>query len=242
MYWLTNQQKTEIKALAAKDAERESCGFVLHDDNVILAPNTADDPVNEFAISPKFYAQYDEQIKGVWHSHLDLAGFSPLDQKVLAADILPWAVYCLRDDSWHECNPTETAPFQGRPFVYGVYDCYALVSDVLADLGVEMPPWKRCHWGEWNTPGFSSFDDQWAYHGKPVTDGHYQRGDILLLNLGTYQGHTDHVGIFVDRKRFLHHSSDSVSRLQNFGGYWSRRLNWVIRPHKLWSSSKQFSC
>ena len=236
MHWLTSEQKLQIRQLAASTHTEETCGFVLSDGAVIQAPNIADDRINEFAISPLFYAEHDEHVKGVWHSHLELAGFSPLDQQVMSTDVLPWAVYCLRDDSWHECDPTQPAPLEGRPFVFGHYDCYSLITDALAELGVVLPPWKRGSWGEWNTPGFRPFDVEWSKYGKLVTDGRYQEGDILLLNLGDHAGHTDHVGLMVGAKRFLHHPSGGVSRLQTFGSYWERRLNCVVRPFSLWKS------
>ncbi len=236
MNWLTNQQRTDIRDLAVDRLDEETCGFVLTDGSVVRVANEASDKRNEFVIGAASYAKYDEDIAGVWHSHLELAGFSQLDQQVLSADVLPWAVYCLSDDSFYECDPTTVAPFEGRPFVFGVYDCYSLITDYLRDKKVELPSWPRGAWGEWNTPAFSPFDDEWKNFGKPVKAGPYQAGDMLLLNLGDYPSHTDHVGVFINANQFLHHPSQGVSRLQTFGGYWKRRLNWVIRPHSLWNS------
>ena len=235
MNWLTTAQKTAIRDFAVKCAEAETCGFVLKDGSVVQIANEAGDKRNAFVIGATTYAQYDEDILGVWHSHLDLAGFSQLDQQVMSSDVLPWAVYCLGDDSFHECDPTTVAPFEGRPFVFGVYDCYSLITDYLKGEGVTLPEWPRGSWGEWNTPNFSPFDDEWKNFGKLVTCGAYQAGDMLLLNLGDYPNHTDHVGVFVNSKQFLHHPAQGVSRLQTFGGYWKRRLNWVVRPHSLWN-------
>ena len=236
MNWLTSIQKTKIREMAAALHTEETCGFVLNDGQVLEVPNIADDPVNEFAISSQVFADYEEQIKGVWHSHLHLAGFSPLDQQVISADSLPWAVYCLRNDSWHQCDPRTIAPFEGRPFVFGYYDCYSLITDKLAELGVVLPPWKRGRWGEWNTPEFRPFDQEWKNYGKPVMNRCYQAGDILLMTLGDYPGHSDHVGVMIDRKHFLHHPSGGVSRTATLGSYYQRRLNWVVRPFALCKS------
>lgn len=236
MNWLTPGQQQQIKKLACAKHDQETCGFVLTTGAVIEVPNTAADPVNEFAIAPTVYAKHDSQIKGIWHSHLDLAGFSPLDQQVMGQDTLPWAVYCLADSSWHQCDPTTVAPFEGRPFAFGHYDCYSLISDYLRDLGVNLPQWNRGSWGEWNTPLFTPFDDNAKKVGQSIKVGKQQRGDILLLNLGDYPQHTDHVGVFTSSRQFLHHPSGGVSRLQTFGGYWERRLNWIIRPHELCKS------
>ena len=234
MNWLTVEQKTAIRNFAVACVEEETCGFVLKDGSAIRVKNSAVDKANQFAIDAATYAKYDEDILGVWHSHLDLAGFSQLDQQVLSSDELPWAVYCLGDDSFHECDPTTVAPFEGRPFVFGIYDCYSLITDYLKGLGVALPPWPRGNWGEWNTPSFSPFDDEWRNFGKLVTRTPYQAGDMVLFNLGDYPNHTDHVGVFINSKQFLHHPSQGVSRLQTFGGYWKRRVNWIVRPHSLW--------
>ncbi len=238
MHWLSDYQRSRIQKLSLQKPEEESCGFVLADGTVIEVDNQATDRANEFSIDPVCYASWDATIgiNGIWHSHLTLAGFSPLDQQVMAADILPWAVYCMADDSWHECDPQTVAPLEGRPFCFGHYDCYSLIRDYLKGLCVTLPEWERGRWGEWNTPNFQPFDLEWENHGKPVTDKRYQKGDILLFNLGDHPGHTDHVGVFIDPQHFLHHPAQRQSRIQTYGSYWANRLNWVIRPFALCSS------
>tara|TARA_R110002020_G_scaffold169692_3_gene359029 strand:- start:1123 stop:1833 length:711 start_codon:yes stop_codon:yes gene_type:complete len=233
MEWLSASAKESIRGFACKKPEEEACGFVLKDGTVVSVRNSSLDPVNNFAIELSDYAFYEENIFGIWHSHLELAGFSALDQQVLSLDVLPWAVYCLADNSWHQCDPSVVAPFEGRPFVFGVYDCYSLVSDYLKAKNVCLPDWPRGSWGEWNTPLFTPFDDQWEHYGKPVKLGQQQAGDMMLMNLGDFSLHTDHLGVFVSKKQFLHHPSEGKSRLQTFGGYWERRLNWIIRPYSL---------
>jgi len=237
MNWLTPDQKRQIKKKAAAAPMRETCGFVLQNGQVVEVPNRAKDPTTEFEISAQDYVYWDETgIKGVWHSHLELDAFSPLDQQVLSADSLPWAVYCLKTDGFVQADPEGVAPLIGRPFCFGLYDCYSLVTDKLAELGVQLPSWPRGAYGEWNTPLFDPFDLEWAKVGKPVTNGDYQAGDILLMNLGDHKGHTDHVGVFVDHRRFMHHPAEKLSRLQTFGKHWEQYLNLVVRPHQLWTS------
>lgn len=234
MEWLSAEQGAAIRRLASAHPERETCGFVLVDGAVVEVANVARDPVNQFEISPADYAACDTLgIAGCWHSHLHLPAFSPVDQQVLLADPMPWAIYCLATAEFVECNPNATAPLLGRPFVYGVYDCYSLVSDMLRDLAVVLPPWPRGCYGEWNQPGFLPFDQQAAAIGRPVPPGQQQRGDILLLNLGDHAGHTDHVGVFLDHQRFLHHPAERRSRVDRFGAWWERRLRLIVRPQEL---------
>lgn len=236
MNWLTTRQQEAIRQLAAATPEREACGFVLANGSVVAVPNRAPDPTHQFEISPADYVSHEAHgICGVWHSHRELEGFSPLDQQVIAADPMPWAIYCLASGQFVECDPGAPAPLVGRPFVYGIYDCYSLVSDMLLELGASMPPWPRGRYGEWNQPGFLPFDQAAAQVGIPVPPGEQRRGDIVLLNLGDYSGHTDHIGVFMDHSRFLHHPAERLSRVDRFGSWWVRRLRLVVRPHALCS-------
>lgn len=236
MNWLTLDQQRQIRTLSAQNPTEECCGFVLETGEVISVDNKAADRSNAFEVDPLDFARWEESIKGVWHSHLTLAGFSPLDQQVIAADDLPWAVYCLRDDSFHQCNPKSIAPLVGRPFCYGLYDCYSLITDKMAEMGVQLPPWPRGRFGEWNEPQFLPFDQMALVVGKAVPAGQYQEGDLMAFNLGDHPNHTDHVGVFVSPTHFLHHPVGKLSRIDRFGGWWSRRLRLVVRPHALWAS------
>jgi len=236
MNWLTLTQQRKIRGYAAQNPGEELCGFVMEGGSVVQCVNVAADTTNQFEICPFEYCKWEAKgIKGVWHTHLELDAFSPLDQQVMATDTLPWAVYCLRTDKFHQCDPTSTAPFVGRPFCYGIYDCYSLITDKLEELGVQLPAWPRGRYGEWNTPDFNPFDLQAAGVGKEVTNGVYSEGDILLMNLGDHPGHTDHVGVFVSDRTFLHHPSERPSRIDVYGSWWKRKTRLVLRPAPLWN-------
>jgi proteasome lid subunit RPN8/RPN11 len=237
MNWLTISQQNAIRRLACSTPEVETCGFVLTSGDVAQVPNAAADPRNFFSIAPEDYAAYDDLgIAGVWHSHITEPDFSPADQTVMRTDSLPWAVFCLATDTFSQANPGVVAPFIGRPFVYGLYDCYSLVSDFLSDLGVTMPTWQRGPWGEWDTPEFVPFDNEAHNQGVEVTDDNYRTGDIICFNLGQYPNHIDHIGVFNSTTTFLHHLAQKKSRLDRFSPYWKEHVKCIIRPHQLWNA------
>ncbi len=228
MNWLSEDQKRQIKQLAAQTPEQEACGFVLPDGSVVAVKNSSPNPAEQFRIEANIVAQHADAV-GCWHSHLVLDGFSVLDQIGIAADgAMPWAVYTLATDRFCECDPLAQAPYVGRPYVWGVWDCYSLVADWLArEQQIVLPEWERGQWGEWNTPGFRPFDEEWPKFCKRVSDP--MPGDILLFNVGDHAGHTDHVGVMVGTRDFLHHPANKQSRQSRLGGHWLRRLNCAVR-------------
>lgn len=237
MNWLTIDQQNAIRRLACATPEAETCGFVLVSGDVIQVPNAAKDPKNFFSIAPEDYSAYEELgIAGVWHSHLSEPDFSPTDQNVLRADTLPWAVFCLATDTFCQVDPEGVAPLLGRPFVYGIYDCYSLVCDYLSELGVVMPAWIRGPWGEWDTADFVSFDMEAYNQGVEVTNESYKAGDLIFFNLGQFKNHIDHIAVFNSSTTFIHHLAQKKSRVDRFSSYWKEHVKCIIRPHQLWSA------
>ena len=118
----------------------------------------------------------------------------------------------MSSDTWHECDPTTTAPFEGRDFVYGVYYCYSLISDYLLDFGVELPEWDRGEWGEWNTAKFTPSTTTPSGWDVPSESASSKPATFCSLNLGDHPMHTDHVGVFTNPQHFLHHPAGGKSR------------------------------
>lgn len=241
MNWLTVEQKQQIKQLAADNPHEESCGFVLENGDVIAVKNIHTEKEFNFKIDGNDYLKWDKEgIKGIWHSHTIDSDFSPTDQMVMRCDTLPWAVYCISKNTFTEADLSKPAPLLGRPFIYGVWDCYSLTTDFVKEAGVILPPWKRGPYGEWEQPGFFEFDNNWdKYNTIDVTKKKYQKYDIVLMNLGSIKGHTDHIGVFMDEGRtLLHHPYNGLSRKNRWSQWLATRTNLVVRPRKLCSSNQ----
>jgi len=235
MNWLTEQQKEQIRKLAGTNPEEETCGFVMPDGSVIQVPNTAKNPKEEFRIEASTVAEYAEAV-GCWHSHLEMERFSVRDQLAIHADgQMPWAVYTLSSNKFCECDPLSYAPYEGRPYVWGIWDCYSLICDWLErERDVRLPEWERGTWGEWDEPHFKPFDEEWSTWCRRVDEPRV--GDILLFNVGSHHGHTDHVGVVTTNHYFLHHPASKLSCKSRLGSHWLRRVNSIVRPIELCSS------
>lgn len=239
MNWLTQEQKSNIKAEAIQKPTEEICGFVLESGQVVSVENIHEDKEFNFRIAPESIIKYEEKgIKGIWHTHTKDPNFSPTDQVVMRGDTLPWAVYCIATNTFTEADFSKPAPLLGRPFIYGIWDCYALVRDYLNEAGIELPQWPRGDYGEWELSDFREFDENWSnYNVKPVYNKDYQQYDIVCMNLGPFNGHIDHVGVFTDQGRtVLHHPANRLSKKHKWGQWMAQRTILVLRPAELWNS------
>lgn len=82
----------------------------------------------------------------------------------------------------------------GTPYRYGGYDrrgidCSALAQNILGDLGATLP---------------RTVENQ-RMQGSPVDRGRLEAGDLVFFRLGS--GRVNHVGVMLDRNRFVHSSS-----------------------------------
>lgn len=233
MNWLTADQQTTIMRISRGQPDRESCGFVLADGTVREVQNAAEDPSVAFLIPHAITAEVEAQggYRGIWHSHLASPEFSPQDQATIVATGDRWAVYDIASDRFVEADPTEAAPFVGRPFVYGLYDCYSLASDYCQSIGrTGLPPWPRGAYGEWMAEDFRPFDEELPKYGELIDkDAPRLEGDVLMVSVLGH--HSDHVGVWLGRNRWLHHPAEGKSCIATWGSHWQNRLRGVVRVH-----------
>ena len=230
MNWLTAEQQSAIRKYATEMRTAEVCGVVLNDGSVVKLDNKADDPVNHFKIDPVELAAYDDKIVGVWHSHLELDGFSPHDQAQINAGDWCWAVYVLPKDRFWEVDLTAEAPIVGRPYCWGVYDCASIVEDWYRKADVPWPAYERGAYGEWDAPGFDAFDRLWPEVGIEVSMESRAKDDMVQMSVSG--NHTDHIGVLITPDRLLHHPAERLSMVSVYGEQWKRQTVPIVRPHK----------
>ena len=88
----------------------------------------------------------------------------------------------------------------GRPWNYGVYDCYAAVRDwYYQQFGWHLGDYERQYEGEWTTRGFTHFEDNFRAEGfLPLSFGSpLQRGDAILFQIRN-QATSNHVAVIED--------------------------------------------
>lgn len=229
---LTSQIKQQIAAFARENPEEECCGFVLASGLVVAVENVAEQRRRQFEIRATDYARYGDDIAAIWHSHPEGEFlFSPADVRGCKASGLPWVLFHNPTQGIKLADPTGTAPYEGRDWVYGLNDCFGLVTDWLRrEMGFDFPDVDR--YDDKPEPSIKileAFPPLMESCGlKRVTDG-VQYGDVLFMQCESPM--PNHCAVMVDpsKNRILHHLIDRYSITDYYGSYWRNVTDSVWR-------------
>jgi|TARA_Y100000590_G_scaffold117315_1_gene134083 proteasome lid subunit RPN8/RPN11 len=224
----------EVKEYVYTQANKEACGLLgIRKGRVKFFPckNKAEDPKHDFVIDPYDYkAVADEaDIVGVIHSHPG-QGYpepSPVDRAACNRLGIPWYIFG-GDDEWAKLEPKEESfELLGRPFVFGVYDCYTIVKDYFAKQDIHFRPDWSYEWEFWKQ-GKNYYLERYAEEGfSKVTDGSLQMHDVILMALNADT--TNHAGIYVGKGKMLHHAPYRLSCRDNYHGIWNQITRTILR-------------
>lgn len=107
--------------------------------------------------------------------------------------------------------------YLGRPFVFGVTDCYTLVRDFYKnEFGIELTNYARYD-GWWND-GLNLYVDNIRKEGFfLLQQGEELRyGDVILMCLSSPV--PSHAAIYVGNNKVLHHVQNRLSRVDDYRG------------------------
>ena len=201
-----------ILAHHAAEAPREACGVLVWDgkDNATYHPcrNIAEGE-ERFEIHPEDWVAAEDAgpILGVVHSHPGgTAEPSELDRHRCNRSGVPWWVFA--GEAWTRITPAGWS-ITGRPFAWGVQDCYTLARDAFGGV----PDFVRAP-GFWNREDL--FGENLAAAGfERVEDGPCP-GDGLLLSIRGGRV-INHCAVYLGAGRIAHHLPGRLSREEDLG-------------------------
>lgn len=228
--------KADLRAHAHSQPDQEMCGIIAGS-KFFPCTNIHSSPIDNFAIEAKDYAQLEELgIEAIFHSHIGFNNqFSRHDISSCKAINLPWIMYCIGTNSWHEMDPTGSAPYIERPWIYGIYDCYGLVRDYFRkEYNILLDDYDRGEEFEWKSREWRMFEKNFAGQGFVEVDSP-RKGDVLLMQLQA--DFPNHVGVIhdPDRNIFYQHLLDRLSEASIYGGYWQKSTVKILRHKELLS-------
>ncbi|MCX8016421.1 MAG: C40 family peptidase [Rhodocyclaceae bacterium] len=225
----------EVLAHAAREAPRECCGLaVVRRGRLKYWPcrNIAGEA--EFAIHPEDQAAAEDagEVVAICHSHVYLPPQpSEADRVMCETTGLPWLIVSHPTGDWQMLEPCGyRAPLIGRPFVHGVLDCYALVRDYYAILGVALRDYPR--------------EDDWWIKGGNLYLEHFAAEGFVEIPLAGLRPHDavlmqvaspvpNHAGVIDADGYLLHHCHGRLSSRDVYGGYWRKVTTHALRHRSI---------
>lgn len=237
----------EIQKNCLIDPTIESCGLVLEiSSGLIVEPckNISEFPRHHFLISSEEQREkeFKGKLVGFYHSHTTDTDFSWLDKAVSEATKLTCFLYKIPSGELSEHHPNGwKAPYLGRQFVPGIFDCTVLVQDYYKkELNVCLP--NLNHKYRYNPISDMEILKTWGYSegNKELTDYFLNNGFVLvekphhhdvILMRGVHVKCPIHCLIYLDGGRILHHPSKSESKTEVYDRAHQKLTSCILR-HK----------
>ncbi|MFC0228072.1 C40 family peptidase [Serratia aquatilis] len=222
-----------IMAHAKAAYPQECCGLVVQNgrrQRYLRCRNTALEPNEQFSLHPEDFAAAEDAgtIVAIVHSHPD-ATTQPSQLDLAQCDVsqLPWVIVSWPEGDIRTITPiVGVKPLLGRPFVHGVWDCYAIVRDwYQLERGVTLPNFTRED-GWWNR-GENLYMQHYAEAGFVPANGDPQIGDVIIMQVRADE--PNHAGVYIGDGVMLHHMYGQLSTRVPYGGYWQDRTIITLR-------------
>lgn len=242
---MTPETVESIKTHALMDYPREACGLVVvikGRERYWRCNNVAPKPEDDFRLDPADYAAAEDagEVVAVVHSHPNVpARPSPADLVQCETWGLPWLIVSVMPGpivaEIHRFEPSGyQAPLVGRPFHYGVLDCYTLCRDWYArEANLILPEFSHGEDGWWDDGHSSLYMEHFEAAGF-VAVGQadavvLQRGDGILMQIRSKNGVPNHAGVYLGDGQFLHHLHGRLSSRDVYGGMWRDYTRLIVR-------------
>lgn len=219
---------------ALAESPRECCGLLVCAEGVehyVPCRNLSDSPHEQFVLCTQDYALAEEQgeITAIVHSHpFASVEASEADRVACEASGLPWLIVNPQTTEFTWIEPCGyQSELIGRPFVYGVHDCYTLVLDYYRrELGITLKHYPRNDQYGWWNEGQNLYIERFIESGF-VDVEQPAPGDVILMQVESPV--PNHLAIYLGDDLMLHHLVRQLSRRDVFGGYWMKHTVKFLR-------------
>lgn len=235
----------QLRAEAQARYPQEACGLIVavgKKTKFMPCRNISHLPNEQFVMSPEDWIKAAEmgEVVALWHSHPNgNCKPSEPDRAGCEASQIPWLISAVHKSGEYftHFGPELVEPsgfeadYIGRPYVFGVFDCYVLVGDYYKrEFGIELDRLPQCRIPEWWKHGHDFFGEHYAGQGfVEVTDESWKAGDLLLFSSDSAV--PNHIAVYVTSDIILHHVIGRLSRREPMGTFWRTRITHHIRHH-----------
>jgi proteasome lid subunit RPN8/RPN11 len=216
--------------------DEELCGVLIKHKgsfHALQIDNVAADRRTTFAMEeqPFLKAINSGQAWGTWHVHpgpTAVDGPSAPDMDRANAWDLPGCILVRRTMQFRYYMPDgKPTPLYGRPYVPGIFDCYALVRDGLRKyLDFELVDLDREKLD--GRGALPDHETMWAPLGWEIML-QPKAGRVAAIDFGGH-GKVNHLGLLISKHEMLHHVRGQLSRVDFFGSWQRWTLGYLAHP------------
>lgn len=223
---------------------QEACGYVVKagkKQHFMPCENSAKDPLGDFRISDAEYQRCSDvgEIIAVWHTHPDKTNQPSMFDRVECENLgLPWFINAITKSDEEGFTFSETLllepegfrlEYLGRPYHYGLVDCYSLLRDYyMGEYAIDLAVCRSCRDTRFWEVDVPVIEQTYAQLGfEKVYDANPKPGDVFLIQTGGKVA--NHVAIYIGDDMILHHCEDRLSSRSIYGGYWLKHTVATLR-------------
>ncbi len=233
---MTPENLDKVRAHAESVFPLECCGllYVKRGRERYEPCKNLADGTQHFMIDPLDFARIEDlgAITTIVHSHCYVSAQpSQADLVGCEASRLPWLIYALPTHQVNEFLPSGyKAPLIGRNFCHGVLDCYSLVRDYYAEIGIVIDDYARDF--EWWLKDQNLYLENFKSQGFVEVDRDTLRQhDAVLMRIGSPV--PNHAAVYLGDGVILQHLSNRISSRDVYGGWFDKVTTHVLRHQSL---------
>tara|TARA_B100001094_G_C18146725_1_gene781205 strand:+ start:148 stop:855 length:708 start_codon:yes stop_codon:yes gene_type:complete len=229
--------KTEAAKHAEECMPQESCGLlaiIKGKETYWPCKNIAESGFEYFIIDPDDWAECEDtgEITAIVHSH-PTGPLTPSDNDKASCEHLglPWFIYSPHMKEWSSFEPSgfKSPSLIGRTFVWGVHDCWSVVTDWYKETkNINIPYWNRPKKIKdfLANPEFENALPKLNFL-KQTNYDQIEVGDVLLFQSITKN--LDHVAVYIGDNMILNHNIKKLSCREPFDLNYQKALRGVYR-------------
>ena len=185
---------------------------------------------DDFVIDSEQYIKIAQKgdIIAVIHSHPDASCEpSPDDIKYCNATGLKYYIFSYPSMEMYELEPEDKKekPLYGRPYEFGVNDCFEAMRDYLEAQNIIIPP-RAAFEDDWYEKGLDYFTDEIIEsYGYTRVEGNMKKNDVIIFTIEAPVG--NHCGVYLGDDLFFHHAEHRLSCRENLYPFWKKYITGV---------------
>lgn len=227
----------QLRAHAEQCHPMECCGVVVQAGDVeqyVPCRNIAREE-RFFIIHPDDYAAAEAKgrITHIAHSHANKSTAAPSAADVQSCNNsgVEWVIVNSPGNDCRYIKPTnETAPYVGREYVNGVFDCATLFADYYWDkYGIKIE-YEQILKRKWWEDGHNYMLDQLPKNGfRTISEHELREGDIILMQIRANV--PNHIAVYLGGNVILQQCYNKLSGKTIYGGFWRKHSVSFWRHH-----------